>query len=398
MRIVLFTGKGGVGKTTTSAASAVRAAAGGKRVLLLSADPAHSLSEAIDTPLGDEPTRVADGLDVVQVDPQARFEGAWTQVAGYLRDLVRRSGTDPLTAEEITVVPGAEELMLLLALDDYAGDDRWDAIIVDCAPTADTLRLLSLPDIVRWYAGRMFPKHTRLFRALRGGTDLPMPNVDVVTGMAALAERLERVSELLSDQRRTSVRLVTTPEQAAVAEARRTFTSLELYGYAVDEIIVNRLVPGDGDDPWRTAWARRQREQLETVRGSFVEQTVRTAAYRSCEPTGHTELGELAEELYGDDDPLAPATARPAWVVDRQAADVPGGEEFHLRLRTTFAERGEVELSRSADDLVVTIGGRRRYLALPSALRRCRVAGATFDDRALRITFTPDPKLWAHER
>ncbi|GAB3302543.1 TRC40/GET3/ArsA family transport-energizing ATPase [Epidermidibacterium keratini] len=394
MRIVLFTGKGGVGKTTTSAATAVRAAARGDRVLLMSADPAHSLAEALASPLTNEPARIAERLDVVQVDPQARFEGAWAQVAGYLRDLVRRSGTDPLTAEEITVVPGAEELMVLLALDDYAGSDRWDAIVVDCAPTADTLRLLSLPDIVRWYAERMFPKHTRLFRAIRGNGELPIPSTDVRSGMSALAARLERVAALLADQGQTSVRLVTTPEHASVAEARRTFTSLELYGYAVDEVVVNRLVPSDGDDPWRLAWARSQREQLEAVRGSFTEQTVRSAAYRSSEPTGVEALGELGEELYGDDDALAPAAAHPAWEVDRSPADVPGGEEFHLLLRTAFAERGDIELARSADDLVVTVGGRRRYVSLPSALRRCTVSGATFEDRRLRISFSPDPRLW----
>ena len=402
MRVVLFTGKGGVGKTTLAAATAALVARRGRKALVLSTDPAHSLADAFGEPLGPEPREVDTGLAAMEVDTQLRFERSWRDVQGYLLDLLARGGVDGLQAEEMVVLPGAAEVLALLEVRDQVAAGRWDTVIVDCAPTAETLRLLALPEALSWYVERVFPTHRRMVRSLRpvlgrlsaglGGAALPPDGVlDAVTRLHA---ELGDVRGLLGDPAVTSVRLVLTPESVVVAEARRTLTSLSLYGYRVDSVLANRVVPapaaesGGRPDPWRAAWAAAQAEQLAVVRESFTGVPVRRASYRPAEPVGLRALLDLAHELYGDDDPVGvPPPADPVRV-ERT------GEEYVLRLALPFAERSEVAVARSGDELVLTVGAHRRLFTLPSGLRRCTVLGAEFADSTLRVRFRPDPQLW----
>ncbi|HEY7010758.1 MAG TPA: ArsA family ATPase [Jatrophihabitantaceae bacterium] len=392
MRIVLFTGKGGVGKTTTASATALRLADRGMKTLLLSTDTAHSLADALGVPLTGEPTEVVPSLWAVQIDTQTRFEAAWRDVQTFLVDLLSRSGVDPITADELTVLPGVDEVLALLAVRELALGGDWDALVVDCAPTAETLRLLALPEALTWYLQRVFPVHRRIARGVRPvaallGRSEVIPPDNIFEALLRLNDDLAAVRQLLADPAITTVRLVLTPESVVAAEARRTFTALALYGYSVDLIVANRVFPA-GEDEWRAGWAKAQQVQLAAIRESFAGLPVRELPYRASEPVGAEPLREVAGELYGDDDPAALGPPHELLRVDTD------GTDFVLVMALPLAARGAVDVARAGDDLVVTVAGHRRVLTLPSVLRRCDVVSGDFDGARLRVRFRPDPNLW----
>src|SRR5438270_12463060 len=401
MRVLLFTGKGGVGKTTTSAATAALAARRGLKTLVLSTDPAHSLADAFDVPLGHEPTEIASsefsGLYGQQVDTQRAFEDSWREVQQYLRDVLEQGGVDPLEAEELTVLPGADEVLALLELRAQAECGRWDAVVVDCAPTAETLRLLALPGALGWYMDRVFPRERRMVRTLRPVLSqlagIPMPPDKVFGAVERLHAELAAVQALLTDPARSSVRLVLTPEAVVVAEARRTLTSLSLYGYRVDGVIANRVFPSTSTDPWVAQWVTAQAQQLEGIASSFDGLRMWRSAYRSGEPVGVEALHILADDVYAEADPLAVVDTPDPITVERVASD-----EFVLTVALPHADQRDVDLVRKGDELVVTVGSHRRALALPSVLRRCLVDGAGLRDGALRVRFRPDPDVWMRQQ
>ena len=391
MRLLLFTGKGGVGKTTVAAGTAALAAARGLKTLVLSTDAAHSLGDAFAAQVGPDPTEVDAGLFVQQVDAQGRFERSWGEVQEYLLSVLSAAGVDPIEAEELTVLPGAEEVLALLEVRDQVASDRWDVVVVDCAPTAETLRLLALPDALGWYMDRVFPLERRVVRSLRPMlgkvAGVPMPRDRVFDAVERLHGELRSARAALTAPS-ASVRLVLTPESVVVAEARRTLTSLSLYGYRVDAVVANRVFPPAGDDPWRAGWVAAQERQLTEVDSSFSPLPVLRAAYGGSEPVGVDALVELASATYGEVDPVAEPTVEDPVQVTRS------GDEFVLSLALPLADRSDTDLARVGDDLVVTVGGHRRVLALPSALRRCVVAGAALRDGRLRVRFEPDPDQW----
>jgi len=392
VRVLLFTGKGGVGKTTAAAATALRAAALGHKTLVVSTDAAHSLGDALDAPLGPEPVEVGAGLYAQQVDAQRAFERGWQEVQRYLLAVLDSAGVAPLEAAELTVLPGAEEVLALLEVRDQARSGRFDVVVVDCAPTAETLRLLALPGALRWYMDRLFPIERRVVRSLRPVLSrvagVPMPTDAVFDAVQRLHDELTDVQRLLTDPAVASVRLVLTPEAVVLAEARRTLTSLSLYGYRVDGVVANRVFPDGGADPWLAGWARAQARVLADADASFAPLAVRRAPYRAGEPVGSAELAAFAADLYGDGDPLDGPPPGPLLAVERD------GEEYVLALDLPFVEREALDLGRSGDELVVTAGPHRRMLALPSALRRCTVSGAELRDGRLHVRFRPDPDLW----
>lgn len=383
-RVLLLTGKGGVGKTTSAAGLAALAARAGKRALVLSTDAAHSLGDALVTPVGAEPTLVDDGLWAQQVDAQQRFERSWSEIQGYLRTVLDAAGVDPITSEELTVLPGAEEVLALLELRAQARSGRWDLIVVDCAPTGETLRLLALPEALGWYMDRLFGVQRRMVRALRPvlsrAAGVPMPEDAVFAAVERLHADLADVRDLLTGPA-ASVRLVLTPETVVVAEARRSLTSLSLHGYRVDGVVANRVFP-DGTDAWVAGWAASQAAVLREVRESFAGLPVWRAAYRPAEPVGAPALAVLAQDVYGEDDPFAVPLGPPPIEVER------AGDAAVLRLALPFADRSEVQLARHGHELVVTVGSQRRLLALPPVLARQRVEGARVEGGALRVRFS----------
>lgn len=384
MRILLFTGKGGVGKSTVAAGTAALAAADGHRTLVLSTDAAHSLADAFGTPVGAEPTEAADGLFVQQVDAQLRFEQSWAEIQGYLLSILDVAGVDPVAAEELTVIPGAEEVLALLELRVHALSGEWDVIVVDCAPTAETLRLLALPEALGWYMERVFPVERRIVKALRPvltrAAGVPMPEDTVFDAVQRLHAELDEVHALLTGPE-SSVRLVMTPETVVLAEARRSYTSLSLFGYRVDGVVVNRIFPDDGADEWRRGWVEAQREVLDQVDESFAGLPIRRSVYRSGEPVGVDALATMAKEVYDGTDPLARPHGDGPFRITRDTR----GALLHLAL--PFVSREDVDLARNGDELVVGVASYRRLLTLPSGLARHRIAGARVVAGELQVRF-----------
>jgi arsenite-transporting ATPase len=395
VRILLFTGKGGVGKSTVAAGTAALAAAAGHRTLVLSTDAAHSLADAFGAPVGSEPTEVAERLFVQQVDAQLRFEQSWAEIQGYLLSVLDGAGVDPVAAEELTVIPGAEEVLALLELRLHVLSGEWDVVVVDCAPTAETLRLLALPEALGWYMERVLPTQRRVVKALKPvltrAAGVPMPGDGLFDAVERLHAELDEVHTLLSGPD-ASVRLVLTPEAVVLAEARRSYTSLSLFGYRVDGVVANRVFPAEGADDWRAGWVVAQDAVLADVDQSFAGLPVWRSEYRPSEPVGVDALRTLAEEVYAGADPLAVPTGEGPFRIDRSAS----GAVLHLSL--PFVTRAEVGLARNGDELVVTVGSYRRLLTLPAGLARLRVAGARVDEGGLRVRFADPAQEDAREK
>jgi arsenite/tail-anchored protein-transporting ATPase len=403
VRVILFTGKGGVGKTTTAAATAVHAARGGVKTLVLSADPAHSLADALGVELTPAPTEVAANLFGQQVDPRARSEQSWRGIQEYLVAALGELDVDPLAAEELTELPGADEVFSLLEVRDQVRGGPWDLVVFDCAPSTETLRLLAAPEVMARYVRRLLPMERRIARIVsvtrrpgwtaRPAAGLPVPGDAVVEAAERFAAELAGAQEVLRAPS-TSVRLVMTAESVVLAETRRTWTALALHGFVVDAVVANRVFPAEGGDDWRRGWSAAQQTVLAEAAASFAPVPVQRSAYAAAEPVGVPALATLAEDLYGPATAAAVAAllAAPAPAEVFRVDRVEGG--FRLSLPLPLAGRENLDLGRRGDELVVTVEGRRRVVALPSALRRCRVAGASLRDGALSVRFEPDPGQW----
>ncbi len=386
MRILLFTGKGGVGKTSVAAATALASADAGHRTLVLSTDPAHSLADSFGVDLGDTPTPVTKRLRGLQLDSQARMEESWDDIQRWLIDVFNWAGVDAIEAEELAVVPGLDEVFALGDIKTFAESGDWDTLVVDCAPTAETIRLLSLPDILSWYMERVFPTGRRLNRmispVLARVTNIPVASDEVFGAGRRFYDRLDGVKEILSDRKRTSIRLVVNPERMVIAEARRTYTYLSLFGYRVDAVVANRLLPDQVTDPWFDRWRAAQAEHMATIEEAFSPLPILRAHLADDEVVGVDRLRRFGAEVYRHVDPLAVLHDHEPMRVRKK-----GDDDYRLSLDLPFAEHDELDVGRRGDELIVSVGPYRRALLLPDSLRRRQVIGATLRKGRLRVTF-----------
>lgn len=386
MRVLLITGKGGVGKTTVAAATAVRAADLGHRTLVMSTDPAHSLADAFELDFGDEPTQVTPLLAAQQINSQKRLEESWGEVRDALTDLFDWSGLKGIEAEELTVFPGMDEIFSLVTVRDHVRSGNYDAVIVDCAPTAETLRLLSLPEVLSWYMEKMFPIGRRVAKVVRPMltrvTSMPVADDKVFAAVQRFYDRLDGIREILGDPEMTSARLVMNPEKMVIAEARRTYTYLGLFGYAVDAAIVNRVLPESVSDGYFAKWREIQKDYLADIEEGFADIDIRHLPLFDEEMIGIDRLRILGEALFTDDDPLARLSEGRPFRVEEV------GEDVVLVLGVPHAEKPDVDVVRHGNEMVVTVGPYRRAIVLPDSLARRNVRRAQLTEGELRITFS----------
>ena len=385
MRVLLFTGKGGVGKTTTAAATALRIAEQGQRVIVTSADPAHSLSDSMGLGLGTEPIQIAPRCWAQQLDARERLEENWGEIRVWMMEMLDWAGVEGIEAEELSVIPGLDELFALTEVESLCESGLFDVVVVDCAPTAETIRLLSLPDILSWYMERLYPASRRVNRLvsplLSRLTSLPVADDAVFTAGQRLYDSLDSVRRILADPKITSARLVMNPEAMVIAEARRTYTYLSLFGYQVDAVIVNRMLPELALDPWFEKWREQQQIHLQTIEQSFGALPVFRAEHVGGEVVGLEALASFADGLWGQADPSARLVAGRPLRVDRQ------GDDFVLSLELPFADSSDLDLTRAGGELFISIGPHRRNLTLPDSLSRREISSAALQDGCLAIKF-----------
>jgi len=385
MRTILFTGKGGVGKTSIAAATGVKASKFGHKTLVVSTDPAHSLADSFNIPLGKNPVKISKNLYGEELDPQQKMEENWGVIKDYMTRLFNWRGIEAVEAEELAIFPGMEELFSLLEVKKWDDDGTFDVVILDCAPTGSTLRLLSFPEIMDWYMQRVFHierKAAKLIRPVASRlTTLPLPGDNIFDAVEMLYENLAKMKEILADVERSSVRLVLNPEKMVIAESRRAFTYLSLFGYPIDAVIVNRLMSKEITDPFFDRWKKAQQEHLEEIETSFVSLPIFTSHLFDQEIYGLELLGRLGEDIYGDKDPAD---------LFYQGIPVEIGKDnktYYLLINLPFSSKSDVEVLKKQNELIVKVGNYKRNILLPLSLANKEPKRAKLEKEKLKIEF-----------
>lgn len=387
-RTILYTGKGGVGKTSVAAATAARCAAEGRRTLILSTDPAHSLSDSLQAELGSLPTAVSENLQAAEIDAQHELSRHWKGVQDWFGEVLMQRGLDRISAEELTVPPGVDELFSLLRLREHHDSGDWDVIVVDCAPTGETMRLLAFPDAARWWLEKIVPIERAIAAAAaplaRTVLDIPLPSTEFWGDLQRLSSNLIAMDRILRDIEHSTIRLVMAPDRMVIGEAMRTFTYLNLYGYLTDAVVVNKVFPaGVGD--YFAGWRAHQQEQLELVRSAFQPVPVLEVPYFEREVIGAEMLALLGEELFG------PGTDPGAVLHTAITQEIDSDEHgATLRLMIPFADKQRIGLKQVGLELIVTAGDQRRAIMLPPTLAAYKPVSATYLDGILEVSFNRD--------
>lgn len=390
MRIILYTGKGGVGKTSVAAATALRCAELGYRTIVVSTDAAHSLADSFDTTIGSEPVELAPRLMGQEIDVLHQMARYWGTVQEWFTSVLQWRGVNELIADEASVLPGMDELASLLQIVSLHDSGNYDVIVVDCAPTGETLRFLSLPEVARWYLNHIFPIERAAVKMagplLRGLIDLPVPDEKVMDTIRDLILQLDRMHGLMADPVKCSVRLVLNPEKMVIKEAQRTFTYVNLYGFGCDLVVENRVLPPSAREGYFAALASLQDKYMRQVEEAFAPIPIFQAPYFEQEVVGVGMLRRMAEAIYGSQDPSALFFEGSPQVVSHL------DNRYQLSLAMPFTSKEEVKLTRAADELAISLGNFRRNLVLPRILAVRDIERARFEESKLVITFASEPK------
>ncbi len=390
MRVILMTGKGGVGKTSVAAATGLRCAEMGHKTLVLSTDPAHSLADSFDMELGHDPRKVQDNLWGAELDALRELEGNWGAVKRYITQVLQARGLEGIEAEELAILPGMDEIFSLVRMKRHYDEGEFDVLIIDSAPTGTALRLLSLPEVAGWYMRRLYkpfqamsvalrPLVEPLFRPVAG---FSLPTKEVMDAPYEFYEQLEALEKVLTDTSKTSVRLVTNPEKMVLKESLRAHAYLSLYNVGTDLVIANRIIPDTVQDPFFKQWKENQQQYRQQIHDDFHPLPVKEVPLYSGEMCGLEALHQLKDTLYGDEDPAQVYYAETTLRVV-QGAD----ESYSLEVYLPGIAKDKVELSKSADELNIRIGNHRRNLVLPQALAALNPTGAKMEDDYLKIRF-----------
>ena len=389
MRVILFTGKGGVGKTSVAAATAVQCARAGYRTVVMSTDPAHSLGDSFDIELGTDLTPISDNLWAHEVSSLHEMQRHWVKLHDYAVEVFATQGFDEVVAEEVANPPGMDEIASLMWIKHYAQRGEHDVLIVDCAPTGETLQLLTFPDAAKWWLDKIYPWERRAMRVARPVLQplmgIPLPSDEIFASLKDLLLDLGGMRKVLTDPAMTTVRIVLNLEKMVVKEAKRAYTYLSLFGYITDAVIVNRLLPGGLQDELFQKWQRIQKRYEAEVEQSFAGIPILNVPLFDREVVGEKMLLRMAKATYGDRDPSEHfTTSSPQQIVK-------DGSDYVLTLKVPFADRSEVDLSRHNGELYVTVGNYRREIALPRVLAQRDTSTATIRDGELRVRFSRRP-------
>jgi arsenite/tail-anchored protein-transporting ATPase len=373
MRILLFSGKGGVGKTSLAAATGIRLAELKYRTLVMSVDPAHSLADSFDVEAGlfdahtADPRRIADRLWIHELHVQTEIKRNWQQIWGYISSLLRTSGLSAVESEEMAIFPGMEEFSALLYVNQWAREKRYDVIVLDCAPTAESLRFVSMPTTLKWYMEHVFPMQRGILKAVRPVANriapFELPPDSYFANVKDLFGKIEGIDALLQDPAVTSVRLVTNAEKMVVRETQRAFVYFSLHGLTVDQLIVNRVLPRDIKDDFFREWRASQEQFLGEIEDYFNPVPVRQVPLFRHEVLGFDRIKEVAELLYAPKEDPAAVTR-----TERPFAFRKVGDHYEVRLQAPFAAKGEVGLFKKGEELVVEVGSVRRHIGLPKSM------------------------------
>ena len=385
MRIILYSGKGGVGKTSLSAATAVRSAALGHRTLVVSTDAAHSLADALQVEIGNTPTRIAPKLDALEIDVNHELETHWGVIQDFLTKFMTFQGVGEAVAEEMAILPGMEELFSLLRVKRYADGKTYDVIVIDTAPTGETVRMLGVPEILQFYFKRIFPIQRTVLRSVRPVakrvTDMPLPSDDVLAAVKDVYDELQGMGPLLQDPRRSSIRIVLNPERMVINESQRLYTYLNLFGFPVDAVVANRVLPPQARSEYFDRWMEIQKGHLAEARRSFEPLPFFQARLFDREMVGVELLDSFAGEVFGDRDPTA------VFFQDRPIEVKKEGKGYAMYIRLPFAEKEELQVWTHGEDLVVSVKNQRRNILLPRTLASRRLLGAALVEGRLRVAF-----------
>jgi arsenite-transporting ATPase len=385
MRVLLYTGKGGVGKTSVSAATALKCAELGYRTLVMSTDPAHSLADSFAMPIKSELTPLTENLWGLEIDPFREIEENWATVKDYLSTLFASQGVDDIVAEELSILPGMDEFFSLLKIRQFYEKEAYDVIVVDCAPTGATLRLLHFPDMIGWYMRRLFHIERKVVGTIRRFTDeifsVPLPGDEVYDTVERLYKRVGDMKAVLADPKITSIRLVLNPEKMVIEETRRAYTYLNLFGFVCDAVIANKVLPEEVTDEYFAEWKASQQRYLEEVEASFGALPIFKVRLYEREVVGIDALRQMANDIYGDKDPTERfADSKPMRIVKR-------GKDYWLELHLPFTEKGEIQLMRKGDELIIRVGTIKRHLVLPHILAKQEPKGAKLENGILQVRF-----------
>jgi arsenite-transporting ATPase len=390
MRILLFSGKGGVGKTSIAAATGLKLSQLGYRTLVMSIDPAHSLADAFDMDNGlfqdktNDPYVIDSNLSILEVNIQKEIKRHWRDISTYVVSVLRTTGISGVEAEELAILPGMEELSAMMYVNQFRREASYDVIVLDCAPTAESMRFVSMPTTLEWYMKHIFPFQRGLLKAVRPVANrispVELPPDTYFANVQDLFGRLEGIAEMLADPKITSVRLVTNPERMVLRETQRAFVYFSLHGLTVDGIIINRVLPSAVKDAWFEEWRASQARIVEEIEEYFEPVPAKRVPLFTHEVLGRERLTELAAVLYSDkEDPAAVTrTEAPYTFVKRE-------DHYEVRLHLPFAAKGEVGLFKKGDELVVEIGNLRRHVGLPTSMAALSPSRATLQNKILVV-------------
>ncbi len=385
MRIIVYTGKGGVGKTSIAASTALKSARRGLKTLIISTDAAHSLGDSLDIELGSEPVKIEENLWAQEIDTIHEIEKGWGKVQEYLTTLFTSKAVKDITTEELTVFPGMDELLSLIRILEHYKEGFYDLIVIDCAPTGETLALLSYPDLFRWWMEKLFPLKRKAINLTRPVIEpllgIPMPSDGVMGEIERIFNQLDEMKKIFTDRKSTSIRIVVNPEKMVIKEAKRSFTYLNIYNFNVDAIVVNRVIPKDITDSYFALWKEIQSNYIDEAKECFSPIPILYAPLFEKEIVGLNMLERLGEVVF---DELNPEGI--LYNIKTQSIEK-SGKSYLLKINMPFCEKSDLSLAQKADELIIRAGRIKRNITLPKTLQYLSITSAKFEEDTLNIIF-----------